>query len=91
MRFPCLRLAFAALGGGGGLPIVLNAANEVAVSAFLESRLRFTAIPEVIEGAMARYEREAARPIEGLDDVREVDRWARAAAAESAGKVQSVS
>jgi 1-deoxy-D-xylulose-5-phosphate reductoisomerase len=77
-RFPCLGLAFRALDGPGGLAIVLNAANEVAVSAFLESRLGFQGIPRLIGEAMDAYERNGASPITGLDDVREVDRWARA-------------
>jgi 1-deoxy-D-xylulose-5-phosphate reductoisomerase len=88
-RFPCLALAFSALAGSPGLPIVLNAANEVAVSAFLASRLGFTGIPEVIETTMAEYERDGVSSILGLDDVRAVDTWARVFAAESAGKVQS--
>ncbi len=50
--FPALRLAFQALEGDAGLPIVLNAANEVAVAEFLQHRLGFTAIPEVIAQAM---------------------------------------
>jgi 1-deoxy-D-xylulose-5-phosphate reductoisomerase len=77
-RFPCLALAFRALREGAGLPIVLNAVNEVAVSAFLEARLGFTGIPRLIAEAMDAYERNGARPIAGLDDVRDVDRWARA-------------
>jgi 1-deoxy-D-xylulose-5-phosphate reductoisomerase len=76
-RFPCLDLAFRALEGGGGLPIVLNAANEVAVAAFLQSRLGFTLIPEIIRQSMDAYERAGAAPIRGLTDVRAVDRWAR--------------
>jgi 1-deoxy-D-xylulose-5-phosphate reductoisomerase len=77
-RFPCLELAFRALRGGGGLPIVLNAANEVAVSAFLETRLGFSGIPRLIADVMDAYERNGTSPIAGLDDVRAVDRWARA-------------
>jgi 1-deoxy-D-xylulose-5-phosphate reductoisomerase len=88
-RFPCLSLAFRALEGSNGLPIVLNAANEVAVSRFLETRLNFTGIPEVIEQTMERYERSGASPIRGLDDVRAVDRWAREFAGSAAGKVKS--
>jgi len=76
-RFPCLALAFRALDGHQGLPIVLNAANEIAVAAFLESRLGFTSIPDVIRHSMDAYERHEASPISGLDDVRAVDRWAR--------------
>jgi len=76
-RFPCLALAFQALEGDVGLPIVLNAANEVAVAEFLQHRLRFTSIPDVIAQSMAAYERNGPAPISGLDDVRAVDRWAR--------------
>ena len=62
-RFPCLSLAFRALAGEAGLPVVLNAANEVAVASFLDRRLRFTAIPEVIARTMDEYRasRSAAR------------------------------
>jgi 1-deoxy-D-xylulose-5-phosphate reductoisomerase len=72
--FPCLRLAYEALQTGGSMPIVLNAANEIAVAWFLEGRLGFTSIPRVIERAM-----ETHRPIavETLEDVREIDRLAR--------------
>ena len=59
-RFPCLALAFRALRGPEGLSIVLNAANEVAVSAFLDERLGFTGIPDVIRLAMDAYERNGA-------------------------------
>jgi 1-deoxy-D-xylulose-5-phosphate reductoisomerase len=51
-RFPCLALAYEALRAGGTAPTVLNAANEVAVEAFLAGRLPFTAIPNVIEGSL---------------------------------------
>ena len=88
-RFPCLSLAFRALEGPSGLPIVLNAANEVAVARFLEGRLPFTGIAEVIEESMEWYERDRATTIHGLDDVRAVDRWAREFADARAGKLQS--
>jgi 1-deoxy-D-xylulose-5-phosphate reductoisomerase len=88
-RFPCLALAFRALDGDSGLPIVLNAANEVAVGAFLESRLGFTSIPEVIRQSMDGYERNGVTKIGGLDDVRGVDQWAREFAAESVSRVKS--
>jgi 1-deoxy-D-xylulose-5-phosphate reductoisomerase len=52
-RFPCLRLAYEALEQGGSAPAVLNAANEVAVDAFLHAGLPFTRIPEIIEQALA--------------------------------------
>ncbi|OGK95813.1 MAG: 1-deoxy-D-xylulose-5-phosphate reductoisomerase [Candidatus Rokubacteria bacterium RBG_16_73_20] len=51
-KFPCLRLARAALEDGGAAPVVLNAANEVAVAAFLDRRIGFTEIAELIEGAL---------------------------------------
>ena len=76
-RFPCLALAFRALEGHVGLPIVLNAANEVAVAEFLQSRLGFTSIPDVIAQAMEAYERSGPSTVSGLDDVRAIDRWAR--------------
>ena len=84
-RFPCLGLAYRALNGGGTLPIVLNAANEVAVEGFLAGHLAFTGIPTVIERAMDahRPEREPT-----LEVVREVDRWARAYARAAAGSVE---
>jgi 1-deoxy-D-xylulose-5-phosphate reductoisomerase len=88
-RFPCLGLAFRALGGPPGLPIVLNAANEMAVAAFLDGRIGFTAIPDLIRGAMDAYEAEAVSDVRGLEDVRTVDCWAREFTARAAGGVQS--
>ncbi len=72
--FPCLRLAYRALKGDGGLPVVLNAANEVAVASFLANRLAFTAIPRVIEDTMDAYQPGPART---LQEVRGIDAWAR--------------
>jgi 1-deoxy-D-xylulose-5-phosphate reductoisomerase len=80
-RFPCLRLAYDALEEQGGLPVVLNAANEVAVEAFLAGRLRFTAIPQVIGRAMADH---SPAPVSSLEAVRELDTWARAHSREAA-------
>lgn len=73
-RFPCLRLAYDALKGGGTLPAILNAANEVAVEAFLNSGITFVDIAQVIEQTM-----NAATPqaLTCLDDALEADRWAR--------------
>jgi 1-deoxy-D-xylulose-5-phosphate reductoisomerase len=88
-RFPCLDLAFRALEGDAGLPIVLNAANEIAVAEFLHSRLGFMSIPEVIRQAMNAYERNGPARIGGLDDVRAVDRWAREFATDLARRVKS--
>ncbi|MBW8895586.1 MAG: 1-deoxy-D-xylulose-5-phosphate reductoisomerase, partial [Acidobacteria bacterium] len=88
-RFPCLNLAFRALAGHAGLPIVLNAANEIAVSAFLERRIGLTAIPDLIGRAMDAYEAGTPSPIRNLADVRAVDRWAREFAEAGAGTVKS--
>jgi 1-deoxy-D-xylulose-5-phosphate reductoisomerase len=76
-RFPCLGLAYRALLGGGSLPAALNAANEVAVQAFLDGRVPFTAIAEVVEAVVADH-----RPgsLTGLEDVLAADREAREAA-----------
>jgi 1-deoxy-D-xylulose-5-phosphate reductoisomerase len=84
-RFPCLDLAYAALEGGGTLPVVLNAANEVAVEAFLDRRLPFTAIARVIERTLEAHERGAAGT---LAAVREADHWARTHARAIAGGLE---
>jgi 1-deoxy-D-xylulose-5-phosphate reductoisomerase len=88
-KFPCLSLAFRALAGDAGLPIVLNAANEVAVAAFLDGRINFTAIPRLIRQAMDAYEANGVVPVRRLTDVRTVDNWARRFAAGAGGGVQS--
>lgn len=85
--FPCLRLAYRALEAERSLPIVLNAANEVAVASFLDGRLGFTQIPQVIAQAMDAHSPEPALT---LADVRRVDAWARLQAAELAGELESV-
>ncbi len=87
-RFPCLQLAFRALEGDPGLAIVLNAANEVAVAAFLEGALPFTGIPEVIGCTMDAHERNGTGQIRDLDDVRVIDDWARAFAGRSVSGLQ---
>jgi 1-deoxy-D-xylulose-5-phosphate reductoisomerase len=63
-KFVCLRLARAALEAGGVAPVVLNAANEIAVAAFLDKRIRFTAIAELIERALAAQPATALTSIE---------------------------
>jgi 1-deoxy-D-xylulose-5-phosphate reductoisomerase len=78
-RFPCLGLAFDAGRIGGTMPAVLNAANEAAVAAFLEERIGFTAIAEVISRVMDRHTAVAAP---ALDDILEADRWSRLTARE---------
>jgi 1-deoxy-D-xylulose-5-phosphate reductoisomerase len=77
--FPCLRLAREAAAAGGTAPCVLNAANEVAVHAFLEGRLSFLGIPAVIEAAL---ERLPPGPVRAFESLYEADREARALAAE---------
>ena len=67
-RFPCLRLAFAALEAGGTAPAVLNAANEVAVQAFLDRRIRFTDIAAVVEHALERVPTGAAEELAAILD-----------------------
>lgn len=73
--FPCLRLAFEALRRGGRAPTVLNAANEVAVAAFLDGRIGFLQIPEIIETTLNAIEHS---PVRSLDDVLAADADARA-------------
>jgi 1-deoxy-D-xylulose-5-phosphate reductoisomerase len=87
-KFPCLALAFRALAGDAGLPIVLNAANEVAVSAFLERRIPFPAIAALIRAAMDAYEEDGVKPVRELADVRAIDAWARKFTAAAAGRLQ---
>ena len=73
-RFPALRLSRQALQTGGSAPTILNAANEVAVQGFLDGRLGFLDIAEVVERTL---ERISAAPLNGLDDVWQVDNEAR--------------
>jgi len=78
--FPCLRLAREAARAGGTAPCVLNAANEIAVHAFLEGRLRFLEIAEVIEGVLGELDSE---PVLSFESLYEADRQARALAADA--------
>ncbi len=73
-RFPCLGLALEALARGGTMPAALNAADEVAVSAYLDGRIRFTEIPRVISETMAAHE---PRPAEDVKQILTADAWAR--------------
>ena len=72
--FPCLRLASAAARQGGTAPCILNAANEVAVHAFLDGRLRFLEIPDVIEHTLEQLDSE---PVSSFESLYEADRRAR--------------
>jgi len=77
-RFPCLALSFAALRAGQGACVALNAANEVAVEAFLSGRLPYTWIPRVIEASLEWQARQASVTLNSLDDVLALDAAARA-------------
>jgi 1-deoxy-D-xylulose-5-phosphate reductoisomerase len=76
-KFPCLGLAYSAIRTGGTMPAVLNAANEVAVQAFLDGRIRLSEVG-LINGRV--MEAHQAKPVTDLETVLEVDRWARDAA-----------
>jgi 1-deoxy-D-xylulose-5-phosphate reductoisomerase len=78
--FPCLRLAREAAEAGGTAPCVLNAANEVAVHAFLNGHLRFLQIAEVIERTLAQL---GSQPVRAFESLYEADREARASAGET--------
>ena len=88
-RFPCLGLAYRALEGGSALPVILNAANEVAVDAFLAGQLSFTGIAALIEQSLDAGEREGWSQVESLAAVREADSWARRFSHDLANKVKS--
>jgi 1-deoxy-D-xylulose-5-phosphate reductoisomerase len=82
--FPCLGFAYEALREGGTMPSVLNAANEVMVSAFLGGRIPFTHIPVILKKTMHSHKTE--KTVE-LNAVIDADRWAREKAEELIGKV----
>jgi len=84
-RFPCLRLAYQALNVGGTMMVALNAANEVAVDAFLAGRLPFPAISRVIDGTMAAHDVQDPATVE---IVRAADQWAREHARTLAGELE---
>ena len=73
-RFPCVGFAYQAIETGGTAPAVLNAANEIAVAAYLEERIGFLKIPEVIGETLERHERREASD---LETVLAADAWAR--------------
>ncbi len=77
-RFPCLSLARQALAAGGAAPTVLNAANEVAVAAFLEGRIRFGAIARTVAATMDGWAGQGDAPA-GIEEALQVDGEARAA------------
>jgi len=73
-RFPCLRLAGESFSAGGTAPTILNAANEIAVQGFLDRKLRFTQIPQLVEHAL---EKIPSVDVRNLDDVLDADEEAR--------------
>lgn len=73
-KFPCLSLAYKALRIGGTMPAALNAANEIAVGAFLDDKIKLSDIPKIIEGVMNEHESQSAA---SLEIILETDNWAR--------------
>ncbi len=89
-RFPCLDLAFEALRGGEAAPAVLNAANEVAVAAFLAGTAPFPAVAATNAAVLHEHlERRADSALETLEDVLAADAWARQAARQRLGQEQT--
>ena len=86
-RFPCVRLAAEAIRRGGTAPAALNAANEIAVEAFLGGRLSFTGIAQVIESVLGEID---AEPLESLEQVYAADVEARALAARFVSRLSPV-
>jgi 1-deoxy-D-xylulose-5-phosphate reductoisomerase len=86
-RFPCLGLAYRALRAGDTFPVVLNAANEVAVETFLEGKLGFTSIPQVIARTMNAHSPDGVLTI---DVIRRVDAWAREKARATAAELELI-
>jgi 1-deoxy-D-xylulose-5-phosphate reductoisomerase len=87
-RFPALTLAYQAMEAGGTAPAVLNAADEIAVGLFLEARIGFRDVPELIARVLAAH---PPGPADTLEDVLEADRWARRHARSVAGSIASPS
>jgi 1-deoxy-D-xylulose-5-phosphate reductoisomerase len=73
-KFPCLRIAFDAVRQGGTLPAVMNAANEVAVTAFLDGRIHFTDIAAIVEKTMSGH---AVDSTPDLNAILDADHWSR--------------
>ena len=84
-RFPCLRLAFEAAQAGGSAPLVLNAANEVAVAAFLDGRVDFPGIARVVEETLQAMGRQSVTG-QDLEFLIDLDRQARRQAEQIIGR-----
>jgi 1-deoxy-D-xylulose-5-phosphate reductoisomerase len=85
VRFPCLGLAFDALRAGGVAPVVLNAANEVAVDTFLQGRIRFTDIARIVGEVLGQASQGSAETLEGLLDADQDARRRAVALLDTAG------
>jgi 1-deoxy-D-xylulose-5-phosphate reductoisomerase len=83
-KFPCLGLAYRALADGESMPAVMNAANEVAVDSFLEGRITFLQISQLIEETMNNHK---AGRLSSIEDVLEADLWGRSKAREISAKM----
>ena len=83
-KFPCLGIAYAACLCGGTAPAVLNAADEIAVSAFMENKIRFIDLPEIIEKILSRHD-SIKDP--SLDDILQADLWARKETKKIVGRI----
>ena len=84
-KYPCMKLAYAAGRAGGTMPAVLNAANEEAVAQFLNERIHFLDIPDLIEAACERHKNDRVDAPQ-LEDVLAVDQWARQAVREQVSR-----
>jgi 1-deoxy-D-xylulose-5-phosphate reductoisomerase len=73
-RFPCLRLAYRSIEIGETMPAILNAANEIAVNAFLEGSLKFTDVPLLLQRVMEEHE---VKSVHTIEDILRADQWAR--------------
>ena len=83
-KFRCLGLAYSAIAAGESMPAVMNAANEIAVEAFLAGRIGFMRIAEVIERTMDRHQ---AQSLTSIEEVLQADRWGRDTARAVCGEV----
>jgi 1-deoxy-D-xylulose-5-phosphate reductoisomerase len=73
-RFPCLKLAYQSIEIGETMPAILNAANEIAVNAFLEGSLKFTHLPLLLQRVMEDHE---VKSVHTIEDILRADQWAR--------------
>ena len=83
-KFPCIRIAYDSIKAGGNIPCIMNAANEIAVAAFLRDRIRFTEIPSVIEKTIGKCP-FVAKP--GIEDIFESDKEGRIFAKEFVNQI----